>query len=246
MIAAEEIHSRSYDKVAVFLPPRKPDVQVEEKSTSLFGTKGIKPSILQPTSTSSLSTSRPGVDDGDDIYKTNPTFVAIIEPIANKFMPLKELIEKLRLLGLNVFPEPDSDSYVSVINKNHKLEWWVYNQMAVVSSCTAFSYSHWNAFVNDEMKIVVGCKEQLVDQSTRDDDPHCIIFTSELVGFTDICESSQEFTEASTFSDYHAESYHLVREKFSTEAFARVMDASPLFIETVNQLLLSIKPLTYA
>ena len=33
------------------------------------------------------------------------------------------------------------------------------------------------------------------------DDPRCIIFTSELVGFTDICESSQEFVEASTFSD---------------------------------------------
>jgi len=27
---------------------------------------------------------------------------------------------------------------------------------------------------------------------------------------------------------------------------SRVMDASPLFIETVNQLLSSIKPLTYA
>lgn len=40
--------------------------------------------------------------------------------------------------------------------------------MAIVSSCTAFSYSHWNAFVNDEMKIVVGCKEQLIDQSTQD------------------------------------------------------------------------------
>jgi hypothetical protein len=40
--------------------------------------------------------------------------------------------------------------------------------MAIVSSCTAFSYSHWNAFVNDEMKIVIGCKEQLVDQSTQD------------------------------------------------------------------------------
>ncbi len=44
----------------------------------------------------------------------------------------------------------------------------MYNQMAIVSSCTAFSYSHWNAFVNDEMKIVIGCKEQLVDQSTQD------------------------------------------------------------------------------
>jgi len=40
--------------------------------------------------------------------------------------------------------------------------------MAIVSTCTTFSYSHWNAFVNDEMKIVVGSKEQLIDQSTQD------------------------------------------------------------------------------
>ena len=40
--------------------------------------------------------------------------------------------------------------------------------MAIVASSTAFSYSHWNAFVNDELKIVLGCKEQLVDQSTVD------------------------------------------------------------------------------
>lgn len=40
--------------------------------------------------------------------------------------------------------------------------------MALVSSCTAFSYSHWNAFVNDEMKMIVGCKEQLIDKSTQD------------------------------------------------------------------------------
>ena len=94
--------------------------------------------------------------------------------------------------------------------------------MAIVSSSAAFSYSHWNAFVNDEMKIVVGCKEQLVDQSTQDvkfqilnysfnfsfffliikqDDLQCIILTSELVGFTDISESSQEFVEASTFTN---------------------------------------------
>ncbi|CAF1168831.1 unnamed protein product [Rotaria magnacalcarata] len=238
--------SYKYDKVAVYLPPRKVELPVEDKPVSLFAAKAAKPNVLQVASTSSLSTSRPAADDGDDIYKTNPVFVSIVEPIANKFMPLKELIGKLRLLGLNVFPEPDADSYVSVINKNHKLEWWVYNQMAMVSTCTAFSYSHWNAFVNDEMKIVIGCKEQLIDQSTHDDDLRCIIFTSELVGFTDVCESSQEFTEASTFTDYHSEFFHLAREKFSPEAVARIMDASPLFIETVNQLLSSIKPLTYA
>ncbi|CAF1308406.1 unnamed protein product [Adineta steineri] len=223
-----------YDKVAVFLPPRKPDVPVDEKPTSLFAAKNAKP------------TAPPPVEEGEHIYKTYPAFAAIIEPIANQFMTLKELIAKLRSLGLNIFPEPDSDSYVSIINKNHKLEWWAYNQMAIVSSCTAFSYSHWNAFVNDEIKIITGCKEQLIDKSTADDDMKCIMFTTELVGFTDVSESSQEFVEASTFTNYHTELFHLVREKFSSAAFVRVMDASPLFVETVNQFLLSIKPLTYA
>jgi hypothetical protein len=79
--------------VAVFLPPRKPEPPVEEKPASLFGAKGVKPLIPPPPPASSLSTSRAGVDDGDDIYKTNPIFAAVIEPIANKFMTLKELIE---------------------------------------------------------------------------------------------------------------------------------------------------------
>ncbi|UJR33006.1 hypothetical protein I4U23_020466 [Adineta vaga] len=223
----------SFNKVAVFLPPRKVEV-IEEKPASIFAPKSTKP------------TAPPPVEEGDHIYKTYPAFAAIIEPIANKFMPLKELIEKLRSLGLNVFPEPDSDSYVTVINKNHKLEWWAYNQMAIGSSCTAFSYSHWNAFVNDEMRIVVGCKEHLSDKSTVDEDMRCIVFNNELVGFTDVSESSQEFVVATTFTDYHAELFHLVREKFSPAAFVRVMDANPLFVETVNQFLMSIKPLTYA
>jgi hypothetical protein len=78
--------------VAVFLPPRKPEPHIDEKPASLFGAKGVKPVVVPPPA-SSLSTGRTGVDDGDDIYKTNPVFAAIIEPIANQFMTLKELIE---------------------------------------------------------------------------------------------------------------------------------------------------------
>jgi hypothetical protein len=83
--------------VAVFLPPRKVEAPIEEKSTSLFGAKGFKPMVAAPppppVATSSLSTGRTGIDDANDIYKTHPAFVAIIEPIANKFMTIKELIE---------------------------------------------------------------------------------------------------------------------------------------------------------
>ncbi len=85
-----------YDTVAVVLPPRRPEPSVEEKPASIFATKGIKPSVPPLTSTSSLSTSRTAVDDSNDIYKTHPIFAATIEPIANKFMTLKELIEVKR------------------------------------------------------------------------------------------------------------------------------------------------------
>jgi hypothetical protein len=42
------------------------------------------------------------------------------------------------------------------------------------------------------------------------DDLQCIVFTSELVGFTDICESAQEFVQASTFSDVRLFSMNLI------------------------------------
>jgi hypothetical protein len=79
--------------VAIFLPPRKQELPVDDKSTSMFTNKAGK--AVAP-SASVLSTSRPVMDDSADIYKTHPTFVAIVEPLANKFMSVKELIEVKR------------------------------------------------------------------------------------------------------------------------------------------------------
>lgn len=39
--------------------------------------------------------------------------LSLLEIVSNKFL----FVQKLRSVGLNVFPEPDSESYVSVINK---------------------------------------------------------------------------------------------------------------------------------
>ena len=70
----------------MFLPPRKPEAPVEEKPTTLFAIRALK-------AASALSNTRPSADEGDDIYKTHPVFASIVEPFANKFMNLKELIE---------------------------------------------------------------------------------------------------------------------------------------------------------
>ena len=85
--------------MAVFLPARKPEIPGDEKTKTAAGTSPFaNPLLSKPTgasvqSTSALSTSRTGVDDGGDIYKTHPAFVAIIEPLANRLMTIKELIE---------------------------------------------------------------------------------------------------------------------------------------------------------
>lgn len=78
------------DRVAIFLPARKVETVVEEKPTSIFANKSQKPA--PPQSTSSMSTSRLS-EEGADIYKKNPTFAAIIEPIANRFMTVQQLIQ---------------------------------------------------------------------------------------------------------------------------------------------------------
>lgn len=86
--------------MAIFLPPRKPELPGDDKTktgagSSPFANPLLKPAAPAVQSTSSLSTSRTGADDSKDIYKTHPAFVAIIEPMANRFMTIKELIEVL-------------------------------------------------------------------------------------------------------------------------------------------------------
>ena len=89
--------------MAIFLPARKPEVPVDDKAaTSLFANRMLKPGGTTVQSTSSLSTSRTGADDVTDIYKTHPAFVAIIEPIANQFMTIKELIEVIIIDNISI------------------------------------------------------------------------------------------------------------------------------------------------
>lgn len=70
----------------MYLPPRKVEV-VDEKPASIFAAKPAKPAAPQP------------VEEGEHLYKAFPALVAIIEPIANQFMPLPELIDVRRALG---------------------------------------------------------------------------------------------------------------------------------------------------
>ena len=52
-----------------------------------------------------------------EIANPNPAFMKVIEPIANKWFPLRTFKKVLKSIGLNIFPEPDSDKFVTITNK---------------------------------------------------------------------------------------------------------------------------------
>lgn len=52
-----------------------------------------------------------------EAHTPNLYFSRVVEPIANKWFSFREFKKVLKSIGLNIFPEPDSDKFVTVTNK---------------------------------------------------------------------------------------------------------------------------------
>jgi hypothetical protein len=52
-----------------------------------------------------------------EIQNPNSNFVKATEKIANKWFSLRDFKKVLRSIGLNIFPEPDSEKFVTLTNK---------------------------------------------------------------------------------------------------------------------------------
>lgn len=85
----------------IYLPIRKP-VEEDAKNKS----KSIK---KQETSIHHRLDYEP--------QEPNGYLMKVIEPFLNKWFNLRQFIKLLKSIGLNVFPEEDSDKFVNITNK---------------------------------------------------------------------------------------------------------------------------------
>lgn len=95
------------NKLRVYMPIRKP-LPAEEESR-----KQSKKHSIASTSKNKIEIQRLDYE----IQNPNPNFVKATEPIANKWFSLREFKKVLRSIGLNIFPEPDSEKFVTLTNK---------------------------------------------------------------------------------------------------------------------------------
>ncbi|KAL4224695.1 Protein casc1 [Mactra antiquata] len=181
-----------------------------------------------------------------------------LEHLKKKWMTPKDLIKSLRAVGINVFPADDSAKYVSIQNKDEivgsrpldkhpVLEEWCYEQMALVASGVAFSWSKWNSDTPDKEKILFQGSEALQDEPLLEEDWSLFLMTkrrSMKLKMTEFDDGYDE--ELAEGTEFRSNLYHLLLENVSAEAKERIKDSDYQFVDCVQQLLSATKILTYA
>ncbi|NXE47467.1 CASC1 protein, partial [Casuarius casuarius] len=170
----------------------------------------------------------------------------VLSHLTGKWMTPVHLTVVLKKAGINIFPGEYSHKYVCVNKKAPLAEFRAYRQMALVASAFAFSWSKWNLESGEE-QVVLKVSEHLKADSVKDEDWSLYMFNGQRAWRLKITEASEAFSEElEDHSEFHSTLYHMLKDFASNEAIDKVRKANFLFIDTVYQLLLATRVLTYS
>ncbi|NXT81291.1 CASC1 protein, partial [Zapornia atra] len=168
----------------------------------------------------------------------------VLSHLSGKWTNPVNLRALLRNAGVNIFPGEHSHKYVSVTKKAALAEVRAYQQMALMASAFAFSWSKWNQEAGQE-QVVFKVSEH--PEADSDKDWSLYMFNGQKAQKLKITETSEAFSEElEEDSEFHSTLYHMLKDSASKEAINKVETASFLFIDVVYQLLLATRVLTYS
>nr|XP_023959069.1 dynein axonemal intermediate chain 7 isoform X2 [Chrysemys picta bellii] len=166
--------------------------------------------------------------------------------LTGKWTSLIDLIIALKKAGVNIFPSDYSYKYVCVNKKTPLAEFTTYQQMALVASAFAFSWSKWN-LASGQDQVVFKVSEHLKTDAVKDEDWSLYMFNGQRAQRLRISETSEAFSEdLAENTEFHSTLYHLIKDFASEEAIEKVKKASCLFIDAISQLLIATRVLTYS
>ncbi|KAK2146360.1 hypothetical protein LSH36_614g02029 [Paralvinella palmiformis] len=172
-----------------------------------------------------------------------------LQHLINQWYPVHTLIKKMKAAGLNLFPACDSAKFVNIQNKNPITEEHMYQQMSLVSSSVAFSWSKWNADVSEpkKEKIIIQTAEHLVDEPLMEEDWSLWLVTKKRTTKLRMTEFDENFSEDhAEGTEFNADMYHMAMELVSDDAKERIRNTSHKFVYGVYTMLKSTKILTYS
>ncbi|XP_069706358.1 dynein axonemal intermediate chain 7 [Phaenicophaeus curvirostris] len=170
----------------------------------------------------------------------------VLSHLTGRWISPVEIRTVLKKAGVNIFPGEYSYKYVCVEQKAPLAEVRAYQQMALVASAFAFARSKWNLEAGQE-QVVFKVREHLKPDSVKDKDWSLYLFNGRKAQKLKITETSEAFSEElEDDSEFHSTLYHMLKDFASKEAIDRAEAADFLFVDSVYQLLLAMRLLTYS
>jgi len=161
----------------------------------------------------------------------------------SKWMTPHQLIEVLRPSGVNIFPQPDGEKYVRVIEKDSAVIHTIYRDMAMSASAFAFTWSKWNNIESggcDKQNVITQSTEWLggKDEKPSEDVYSLYMASARIVYQLKMDEFSSDFsTDIADGIEMHPNLFHMLLDGCTEKARQRCKDTSFIFIDTVKQLL---------
>uniref|UniRef100_A0A3P9H3E8 Dynein axonemal intermediate chain 7 n=1 Tax=Oryzias latipes TaxID=8090 RepID=A0A3P9H3E8_ORYLA len=168
--------------------------------------------------------------------------------ILGKWMSRAALQRAMTKAGLHIFVNEHTDRYVHTCRKvtNPTTEHAAYQQMALLASACAFSWSKWNTKCGDEHLVMQVC-EHLPPTAVPAGRWSLYLLGAQRVQRLEATENSETFSlDHHPDSEFHSTLVHMLRDTMSPDGAARTRESGYRFVEAVQSLLCSTRPLLFS
>ncbi|KAG7456220.1 hypothetical protein MATL_G00249340 [Megalops atlanticus] len=170
----------------------------------------------------------------------------VLSHVAGKWMSSSSLQKALSSSGVNLFVNEYSSKYVSITAKDPLTEQAMYEQMALVASTFAFSWSQWNSQCGQEHLVLQAC--QHLEAGPVLEGAWCLfLLGAQRFMCLEMKERSESFSpRLAEDSEFHSTFLHMLKDYMSPAGWSRVQESHHLFVDSVYKLLCTTRVLTYS
>ncbi|KAJ8381931.1 hypothetical protein SKAU_G00027090 [Synaphobranchus kaupii] len=166
--------------------------------------------------------------------------------VSGKWMSVSSFQEALTSSGINIFVNEHSSKYVSITAKDPLTEQAVYEQMALMASTVAFSWSRWNSHCGQEHMILQAC-QHMEAEPVPEEAWSLFLLGAQRSQCLEMKEWSESFSlELADDSEFHSTFLHMLKDSMTLAGWRRVQETHHLFIDCVHSLLCATRVLTYS
>ncbi|CAL8318758.1 unnamed protein product [Lota lota] len=170
----------------------------------------------------------------------------VLAHLQGRWMSCGTLQKAMANAGLNLFVNEHTDRYVRSCGKDPLSEHTAYEQMALLASAVAYSWSRWNARCGGEHMVLQAC-EHHGPAPVPGGQWSLYLLGAQRSQKLQMTEGSPAFSaELSPDTEFHSTFVHTLRDDLSPEGAARTKNSHFLFVDTVQTLLCATRPLNYS